>query len=179
MKKLFFTAFICLIASIQYGYSQDRVVKLTGESILCEVTEITNDVIKYKTNDKSLIRSIERGKVENIHFASGAIEKLNSKIVINGEEDWRKVQIVNLKSEIEGYKKGESLNASANTRWSRSNLEKSKIIATEKLKKFAASKGYHIVYLTDTSVKSTGGVVPNKKRSKIIASITGLGYTYN
>ncbi|MFT6841977.1 MAG: hypothetical protein ACJASR_000741 [Psychroserpens sp.] len=179
MKKLFFTAFICLIASIQYVYSQDRVVKLTGESIFCKVTEITYDVIKYKLDNESHIRNVSKEKIERIVFASGLNEEMNQKTVITGEDDWEKVQLVNLKSAVEGYKEGEILNTSVTIGWSSSNLEKSKNIAIKDFKKIAASKGYHIVYLTDTSVKNTGGVAPNKKRSKIIANITGLGYTYN
>lgn len=178
MKKLFITAFICAITSIQYGYSQDQIVKLTGEHISCTVTEITDNAIKYKTNSDRLIQNIKREKVENIMFASGALEKINSRTVLKGEKDWRKVQIVKLKSDVEGYQEGEHLNTTATIGWSNSNLEQSKIMAIEGLKKVAASKGYHIVYVTNASVKTSGGVAPNSKRSKIRTSFTGLGYTY-
>jgi len=179
MKKLFITAFICAIASIQYGYSQDKIVKLTGENISCTVTEITDHYIKFKTTSEALIKNIKREKVENIMFASGKLKKFNSRTVLNGKEDWRRVQIVNLKSDVEGYQEGEHLNAKSISKWSSPNHEKSKIIALEELKKVAASKGYHIVYLTDSSVKTSGGIAPNSKRSKIRASVSAVGYSYN
>jgi len=179
MKKLFITAFICAIASIQYGYAQDKIVKLTGENISCTVTEITDQYIKFRTSSEGLIKNIKKGKIESISFASGELKKINSRTVINGEEDWKKVQIVNSISDVEGYKKGELLNTEASIKWSSSNLERSKNMAIADLKKVAASKGYHIVYVTDTKVKTSGGVAPNTKRSKVRASISALGYSYN
>jgi len=179
MKKLFITVIICTIASIQYGYSQDKITKLTGENISCTVTEITDEYIKFKTSSEDLIKTIKKNTVEAIHFASGKVELLNSRIQINDVNDWNKVQIVNLKSDIEGYQEGEHLNAKSISKWSSPNHEKSKIIALEELKKVAASKGYHIVYLTDSSVKTSGGVAPNSKRSKIRVNVSAIGYSYN
>lgn len=168
--------FLIIILTIQQSMAQDKVVKLTGETVSCKVVEITNDAIKYTLDTEDVLRNIPKEKVEQIVFESGNIEKINNRVTVNSEADWRKVQIVNLSSDVEGYQKGEKLNASVNSGWSRSNLKKTEIIAMKNLKKVAAANGYHIVYLTDSSVKS--GVVVDKKRRRIKASITGFGYAY-
>ncbi len=45
------------------------------------------------------------------------MQKFSKRIVINGEQDWEKVQITTLESDIKGLVKGEEMMAKASSGW--------------------------------------------------------------
>jgi hypothetical protein len=173
MRKIFFIAIICLIA--QHTFAQDKIVKLNGETINCKITEIGISTIKYKGEGEDFIRNVVSGKVQEIIFKSGKVEKLNKRIVVLGENDWEKVQIVNVNSDVTGLIKGEEIKATVNGSRSATTESKIKNKALQKLKKIAASKGYHTVVLLNTKRL---GAHSGKSRGGIKASVTGVGYSY-
>ncbi len=165
---------LVLVISINNVFGQDKIVKLSGETIICKVKEITDDNIKYSYEGEDLLNNISKNVVKEIIFKSGRIQKFSKRIVINGKEDWEKVQITTLESDIKGLVKGEEMMAKANSGWSFANQGKMQKKAMVKLKKQAASKGYHIVFLITTTSK--GGHYGISGGTK--ASVTGVGYKY-
>ncbi len=172
MKKII----VVIILTIAFNSikAQDKIVKLNGDTINCKITEITDDNIKYNYEGEDLINNISKNIVKEIILKSGRIEKINKRIVINGEEDWEKVQITTIESDIDGLVKGEEIMAKASSGWSTTGQGKMQKKAMDKLKKQAAAKGYHIVLLiTTTSKAGHSGISGGTK-----ASVTGVGYKY-
>lgn len=154
--------------------AQDKIIKLNGSAITCNVTEITDDNIKYKYVGEDLLNNISKNVVKEIKFKSGRTQQFSKRIEINGETDWEKVQITTLESDVEGLVKGKEMMAKASSGWSTTGQGKMQKKAMDKLKKQAAIKGYHIVFLIATTGK--GGHYGISGGTK--ASVTGIGYKY-
>ena len=169
MKNLIIITVLCMIA--QQSFSQDKIVKLNGETINCKVTEIAISAIKYQDQDEDIIRHVLSNQVHKIIFKSGKVEEINKNIVINGEDDWERIQIVNSDFDVSGLTKGEVIETSVNGA-GRGYTEE---MALQKIKKIAASKGYHTVVILKTSGQ---GSHSGKSRGGSRTSLTGLGYTY-
>jgi len=106
-------------------------------------------------------------------IAQDKIEKINDTIVIHGEDDWQKVQIVNLDFDVSDLEKGEEIKA-----FEYGGINKtieSKIL--QKIKRIAASKGYHTVVLSSKNI-TRRTVYSDKNGRRFKSSITGVGYTY-
>jgi len=172
MKQIL--ALLAIILTINITYGQDKIVKLSGDTINCKVKEITDDNIKFSYAGEDLLNNLSQNVVKEIIFSSGRIQKFSERVVINGEEDWEKVKITTLESDIEGLVKGEEMMAKASSGWSTTNQGKMQKKAMDKLKKQAAAKGYHMVLLITTTGK--GGHYGISGGAK--ASVTGVGYKY-
>ena len=163
---------LVLTISINTLYGQDKIVKLSGDTIKCKVKEITADNIKYSYEGEDLLNNISKNIVKEIIFNSGRIQKFSERVVIKSEEDWEKVQITNLESDIAGLVKGDEMMAKKNSGWNTTNQGKLQKKAMDKLKRQAAAKGYHIILII-TTTGSPGGYGTGAK-----ASVTGVGYKY-
>lgn len=172
MKK-----FILIIILVTFGnivLAQDKIVTHKGDTIVCKVSELTDNSIKYKFEGEDLVNTIYKNLVKEIIFQSGRIQKVTEKIEINGPDDWEKVQITNLETDIAGLTKKGELTANAASGWSTTGEGKMQAKAMEKLKKQAAAIGAHIVLiLTTTSKGGTYGISGGTK-----ASVTGVAYGY-
>jgi hypothetical protein len=172
MRHIFFIAAVLFIA--QQSFSQDKIVKLNGEIIKCKIDEIGISTIKYKGEGEGFFRNVLSAKVHEIIFDSGKVEKFNDRIVVLGESDWEKVQIVNLNSDITGLVKGEEINAIVHGRGAESS-NKLNNSALQKIKRIAASKGYHTVVIVKAARQ---GPHSGKSRGGLKASISAVGYSY-
>lgn len=76
MKR--FVLFICIIFASMEIYSQDIIVKKTGDEIKSKITEITLETIKYKRydNQSGPLRNIEKTDVFMIIYEDGTREKI-------------------------------------------------------------------------------------------------------
>jgi len=83
MKKL--TLFFLLLTSFA-AFSQDRVIKNSGDTLNCKVTEIGTDQIKYYySNNEKLIFGIDKALVKRIEFSTGEVIKIESNSFDNPE----------------------------------------------------------------------------------------------
>jgi hypothetical protein len=168
-------ALLVLLAQSVFVSAQDKIVTHTGETIDCKVTELTDISIKYKFEGEDITNNISKNFVEEIKFSNGRTQKITDKVIINGESDWKKVQITNLESDIVGLKKKGEYMAKASSGWSTTGEGKMQAQAMEKLKKLAAKNGAHMVLILTTTSKGGGyGFSGGAK-----ASITGVAYGYN
>lgn len=172
MKK--FIIVIVLLISCNSINAQDKVVRLSGDTIICKVLEITEENISFKYEAEDLINSISRNNVEEIIFNSGRIQKFNDRIIITGEEDWEKVQITKLESDIYGLTRVCDVSGKSSSGAPRS-LAKMQGKALNKMKKKAAKNGCHII-LIRTENSTSGGWGPSGGSTK--ASYIGVGYKY-
>lgn len=166
---------VTLLLSISWtGYSQDKIITHRGDTLQCKVTEVTDKGVKYKFDGEDLINNISKNLVQEIKFSTGRVQKMTDKITINGEEDWEKVQITNLESDVEGLSRKQELMAKASSGWSTTNQGKMEKKAMDKLKKEAAAIGCHMVLILTTTGK--GGHYGISGGTK--ASVTGVAYSY-
>ena len=173
MKKITPLLFILTLYSVT-TYGQDKIIKLSGDTILCTVKEITDDNIKYSYEGEDFLNSTSQNVVKEIIFKSGRTQNFSELVVIKGEDDWEKVKITTLESDIEGLVRGEEMMAKASSGWSTTGQGKMQKNAMNKLKKQAAAKGYHIVLLITTTGNGGYGGISGTK-----SSVTGVGYRYN
>ncbi len=146
-----FTLLLLFVAISIIAYSQDIIVTHKGETIKCKVTEVADKSIKFKYAGEELVNSLSKNVVRDITFENGRVQHISDKIVINGEDDWEKVQITNLESDVEGLTKYGELDAKKNGGSIYSNVGKLQKKAIDKLKKQAASNGCHIILMLSTT----------------------------
>jgi hypothetical protein len=86
MKKLYFT--ILIISGLTFtGLAQDRIIKTTKDTIVCQVKEIGDDEIKYTQKDfkGDVIFGIDKNKVDRIVFSDGKELKFNDSMYGSAE----------------------------------------------------------------------------------------------
>jgi hypothetical protein len=121
---------------------------LSADTIKCKVTEITESDIKYKYEGEEVLNNISKNNVKEIIFSSGRIQEFSTKIIITSEDDWQKVLVTKLESDIEGLVKIGDVNVKSKAIMS-ADIGKQQVKAMEKLKREAAKKGAHIVLLLE------------------------------
>lgn len=153
--------------------SQDKIIKLTGESISCKVIEITKNVIRYQSIGENVIRNFPKEKIQKIIFENGKNEEFGIRIEIDGVEDWSKVIVTHDQSDVNDLLKGKEISAKISSVYTSKGTVKRRTI--EKIKKNAASNGYHIVLIESHKSRDTymGG------KHRVISSVIGIGYKYN
>jgi hypothetical protein len=83
MKKL--SLFLLMLISLA-AFSQDKVIKNSGDTLKCKVTEIGADQIKYYySNNEKLIFGIDKALVKRIEFSTGEVIKIESNSFDNPE----------------------------------------------------------------------------------------------
>jgi hypothetical protein len=163
-----FTVFI----SIAQTNLTDKIFKQSGEVLEIKILKITDVSIIYKYPDKDLQESISKLAVEQIIYASGVKEKISDKLVINGKEDWEKVQIIEDKSQLEGLKKGSEIEGKTSAFNYRS-ADASGKKALERLKEKAAELHAPFIFLSvDHDTQNSGGFGAKGLKK-------GILYTYN
>lgn len=151
------TKILCLVllGLSSWGFSQhassDLIIKMNGDSLGGKITNIGPDQVTYTYPNEILTYTISKNGIKEIQFASGRIEKVNDPIVIKGEEDWEKVKIAVLPSELTGLKQVGRIYAVGRPNFGRS-VAKKEQIALDKARKEAASKGCHIILIESRNV---------------------------
>ncbi|MCX8492376.1 MAG: hypothetical protein ORN54_15065 [Cyclobacteriaceae bacterium] len=169
MRKIALIPFL-LLASIVY--SQDFIITHKGESIKCNVTELTETAIKYKYEGEQVVNSISKNAVGEIKFASGRVQKITDKVNVNSEADWERVQITQSEDDVEGLVRKKELLAKANAGTAFSKSTKVEQRAIDKLKKEAAANGCHIILLSKSSDRT------NWSGQHVSTKVSGIAYSY-
>lgn len=155
MKKIF------IIIALQYSLivNADTIKLHYGEPIVCKVTEITDEYIKYIPENENLTYTIGTLPVQKIEFDSGKTAEISPLITIdNPKKDWDNVLIVYDKNAVKGMVKiGEGFKK-ANSAWStNTNKEGLEKKVFEKLKKECAKQGGKVLLVTRKDSQSQGG----------------------
>jgi hypothetical protein len=145
MRKIIFLTLAMIIGYFVNGQDlkkTDTILKLSNESIICNVTNVSELEITYSYVGETMTNTISKKQVKEIRFGSGRVQKISEVVKINGEEDWEKVQLTTIQSDVLGLtKKGEVKGKSMGT--AMANMSKVKTRAEEQLKKEAAKLGAH------------------------------------
>ena len=171
MKKVVLSTLGCLLAVSVY--SQDKLYTHKGDTLNVYVQEVNENSVKFTYPKEQIVNVFSKNIIDKIEYESGRVEQVSEKIIINGKEDWQKVVVTNLESDIQGLTKGEELKAKAKgtTFTSQGRVEAR---AFNKLRKEAASKGYHTLLILTTTGQS-GKLVAYSSAS---SSIRAIGYKY-
>ena len=141
-----------LIISASYSFCQevvknDTVFQLNNELIVCKVTNISELEIVYSYVGESLTNSISKKQVKEIHFSSGRIQKFSEMVIINGEQDWEKVILTTLQSDVVGLSNKGEVKGSYRGNTTFADMTKVKNKAEEEMKREAAKKNCHIIFI--------------------------------
>ncbi|GAA4054816.1 hypothetical protein GCM10022409_47400 [Hymenobacter glaciei] len=125
----------------------DKLVKLTNEELLVNVISVNEREVSFSYPGEKAVNVVNKNQLKEIEFASGRVEKFSEKVVIASEEDWQKVVVTTLESDVSGLSRKGEVRAKASGATALSNQANIDARATEKLKREAAKMGAHIVLL--------------------------------
>lgn len=178
MKKLMLLLWL-MIAGSAFVMAQTAHVYLhNGETLEVSVKGIANGVITYSYPQESMTMEISEHQVEKIVFASGRVQQISEKVIVNGKDDWEKVIITSLESDIKGLvRKGEVKGSKTGS--SLSNTAKVQEKAEREMKEEAAKMGAHVIFIKNYKIRDAGGmnaVTGFGQNAK--ASVSGIAYGY-
>lgn len=156
MKKIILLFAIAMFSGSIYA-QVDVITKHNGEIVKGKVVRVDEYVVVYKYDGEDAENSIGKYAIEKIVYGkSGRVEEVTEKIVVNSEQDWEKVVILEDKSYIAGLKKvGEVKGKTAFINMHTGNTGDSK--ADKKLKMEAAKLGCPFVFMTaDKDINESG-----------------------
>ena len=169
MKKTILTLFTALFALAAFSQN-DKMTKHNGEKLEVKVLKVGETTITYKYPGEDAEQTIGKYAVANIVYGtSGRKEEISEKIVISGEDDWEKVQILTDKAQVIGLKKGDEVRGKTAGMYSFNTAGSADKKATRRIKEAAAKAGAQFVLLT--SDKNDGFGVKQSIKN-------GTAYTY-
>lgn len=170
MKKIILSLAVLFAAFLSFGQSNDKMKKHSGETLDVKVVKVSETTITFKYPGEEAEQTIGKYAVASIIYgSSGRKEDMTEKIVINGKDDWEKVQIITDPSEVLGLKKGEEIKGKTAGLLSYNTAGSADKKATRRIKEEAAELGAPFILMT--SDKSDGfGVKQSIKK--------GVAYTY-
>jgi hypothetical protein len=158
MKKIIFVLALMITGTLANA-QVDVITKHSGEIVKGKVVKLEEYTIVFKYDGEDAENTISKYAVEKIVYGkSGRVEEVTDKIVVNGEDDWEKVVILEDKAYIAGLKKGEEVRGKTgliNLQTGNTGDKK----AEKKLKAEAAKLGCPFILLT--SDKTTVGANSN------------------
>ena len=173
MKKFLFLAVLLMTAVV--SAQVDKIYKHSGETVEGKVLRVEEYTIVFVYDGEEAENTIGKYAIEKIVYGkSGRVEEVTEKIIINGEDDWEKVVILEEKAYIAGLKKGEEVRGKTGLiNYHTGNTGDKK--AEKKLKMAAAKEGCPFILMT--ADKSTVGASSNGLGgSQNIKK--GIGYKY-
>jgi sRNA-binding regulator protein Hfq len=173
MKKIIFVALI--LVSIVASAQVDKIYKHNGEVVEGKVVKLEEYTIIFKYDGEDAENTVGKYAVGKIVYGkTGRVEEVTEKIVVNGEDDWEKVVILEDKSYIAGLKKaGEVRGKTGLINFQTGNTGDKK--ASKKLKMDAAKLGCPFVLMTadKTTVGANSNALGGSQAIK-----TGVAYKY-
>ena len=179
MKKFLFVCLLCLGGLLNVWAQNADVMHLhNGEELNVNVKQITENAITYSYPGESMTQDISKNLVEKIVFGSGRVQEISEKIIINDEDDWKKVIITSLESDIKGLvRKGEVKGSKTGS--ALSNTAKIQAKAEQEMKEEAAKLGAHVIFIKDYNVQHGGGMnAATGFGRNAKAALSGIAYGY-
>jgi sRNA-binding regulator protein Hfq len=174
MKKIFLLAILALGLNVANAQN-DKIFKHNGEAVEGKVVRLDEYTIVFKYDGEDAENTIGKYAVEKIVYGkTKRVEEVTEKIVINGEDDWEKVVVLEDKGYIAGLKKvGEVRGKTGLINFQTGNTGDKK--AQKKLKMDAAKQGCPFILLTSdkTTVGANSNAIGGSQAIK-----TGVGYKY-
>jgi len=130
----------------------DTIVKLNGKHLIVKIVNNNETNVIFSYPGETMTNTLSKNLIMEIVYSSGRKEKINEKIVINGEKDWKKVKLTTLVTDIEGLvKKGDLDEHMRDLGPIYSSAKKADKKLRIRIKQDAAKLGAHIVLITPMS----------------------------
>lgn len=168
MKKFLLVLILSFTAKAvisQEASKNDTIYKINKEMVICKIFHIADAEIIYSFPGESLTNSVSKKLIKEIHFSSGRIQTFSEKIIIKGEDDWEKVQLTNIESDIIGLIKKGEVKGYGNPPFVTAKSARRK--AEEHIKRAAAKLGCHTIFILSENTPVVGSIM-----------IAGIGYSY-
>lgn len=159
----------------------DSLFMMSGEVQLVKVTRITELDVTFVYQNETVEYVERKSRISKIVFSSGRTQIISNRIIIKDENDWSKVVVTNVEEDVKGLKnKGEVYGQGKGGLFGNaggSNLQKIEEYTLEIIKRQAAKKGAHIVFIHTKTMKpleqnAAGNLTPAQ------VNITGAAYGY-
>jgi len=148
MKKTILTLFTALF-TLTVFCQNDKMIKHNGEKLDVKVLKVGETTISYKYPGEDAEQTIGKFAVASITYGtSGRKEEVSEKIVISGEDDWEKVQILTDKAQVLGLKKGEEVRGKTSGWLSYNTAGSADKKASRRIREAAAKAGAPFILLT-------------------------------
>ena len=147
----------------------DKLYKHSGETLDVKIVKVGEFSITYKYPGEDAEQTIGKLAVGKIQYSSGRTEQISDKIIINGKDDWEKVQIISDKAQMVGLKQGEEIRGKTSGFFTYNSAGTADKKASKKIKEAAAELGAPFVLLT--SDKNDGFGVKQSIKN-------GVAYSY-
>jgi hypothetical protein len=176
MKKVLLLLFVMVTMIVAANAQNDKIQFHNGKVVEGKVVKLEEFTIVFKYVGEDAEQTISKLLVGVITYGSGRVEQVTEKIVVNGKEDWEKVEVLLDKSQIVGLKKVDEVQGKTTAFFSgytsSSGVDKRSM---KKLLEAAAELKAPFVYITADKDAKGGmqsgayGAQGNKK---------GIAYTY-
>jgi hypothetical protein len=171
---------IILVLTLVFGFGianaqVDVITKHSGETVEGKVIRLDEFTIVFKYDGEDAENTISKYAVEKIVYGkTKRVEIITEKIIVNGEDDWEKVVILEDKSYIAGLKKVSEVRGKTGLiNFQTGNTGDKK--AQKKLKMDAAKQGCPFILLIadKTTVGANSNAIGGSQAIK-----TGVAYKY-
>lgn len=181
MKKIILLFLLIGIKCSGQELLLDSLFMLSGEVLSVKVTKITELDVTFVYKNETVENVERKARISKIIFSSGRTQFISSRINIKDENDWTKVVVTNVEEDVKGLiNKGQVYGEGKGGLFGNvggSNLQKIEEYTLEIIKRQAAKKGAHIVFIHTKTMKpleqnAAGNLTPAK------VNITGAAYGY-
>ncbi len=146
----------CTIALFSFAQTNDVMQKHSGEKLEVKIIKVGETTISYKYPGEDAEQTIGKFAVGKITYGSGRTEVVSEKVVVSGEEDWEKVEILTDASQVIGLKKGEEVKGKTAGLISYNTAGSADKKATKRIKQDAAALGAPFVLMTSDKADGFG-----------------------
>lgn len=168
-KKMILVALTAMVAV--GAKAQDKVVLRSGEELNVKVVQNGETSIQYRFPGEEMLNEKNKREIKYIVYASGRREECSQGIEvpeIKGKDDWKKVVITYVESDVIGLKRVSELKATSGWGGSLGSSMGYKD-ALNKLKKKAAKLGAGVILVHDN---------PNKLAAALGGGVQVIGTAY-
>ena len=162
------------------SFAQMDTIYSNNEKLVVNVKEITEDAVKFTYPNEDIINTSYKNTINKIVFRSGRTQTFNESSSFNkltSIQDFEKVTISNVESEVKGLFKIADVGAKAKGGSTFSSMEKVRNRAYNKIKIQSAMMGANVVYLAhqNTEGNKMGGYWQAGSTTETI--LTGVAYS--
>lgn len=180
MKKGILSVLLTFISLLLLAQT-DSIFKINGTVLPVNVTEVTENSIKYTYPGEEVSNTINKNTVAKVIFKSGRVQEFGSQLNLAPVKsclDWQNVQISKIESEVKGLMKIDNVGAKAKGTTSLSSIAKLQDRAFNKMKMQSAMMGGNIIYMlnehAEEALMSSGDGGTSRPPS---VTVSGVCYT--
>lgn len=175
-----YLGFVLLFLASGWKAQLDTIYKHDGEILPITIMEVQERSVKFTYPGESVPHTISNNTIAKIRFRSGRLQEFSASLNVarlKGCQDWEKVQISRLESEIQGLHKIDLIGAKAKGATTLSSLAKLQDRAYNKIKIETAMLGGNVAYILEQNTEEAVFGNDNGSSKTPGVTLSGLAYT--